>query len=118
MRHILLRSLLMSLIVAATSACSAFFFAGPFNVAYSRHLRDAEEYSRQKEFDKAIESYQKHIHARLGVKERPEWENPFFYHIIIGDLQLGQEQVEAALASYELAEKHGVEPGFISDRYR
>lgn len=55
---------------------------------------------------------------RLEVRDRPEWENPYFYLILIGDIQLGQGDPIAARQSYDDAEKAGVDVALISDRYR
>ena len=82
------------------------------------HLKNAEQYSRQQNYDKAIEEYRAHIADRLHVHNRPEWENPYFYLILIGDLQLLQEKPEEALKSYNEAEADGVDTSLVSDRYR
>lgn len=82
------------------------------------HLQAAEEFSRKKEYDKAIEEYRAHIRYRLAIKERPEWENPYFYLVLIGDLQLIESKADAALSTYLEAEQQGVDPNLISDRYR
>jgi tetratricopeptide (TPR) repeat protein len=82
------------------------------------HLQRAEELSRQKKFDEAIAEYREHIETRLSVRDRPEWENPYFYLILIGDTQLGQGNIDAALQSFELAEQNKVDRLLVSDRYR
>ncbi len=84
----------------------------------SYHLRNAERYTREKEYEKAIQSYTMHMQERLDLKEKPEWENPYFYWLLIGDLYLKSENVKEALKAYELAENEKVSPGLISDRYR
>lgn len=81
-------------------------------------VRQAEELSRQGDYSSAITLYREHMQERLNVENRPEWENPYFYLLLIGDVQLGQGQPEAALATYEEAEQMKVEPTLISDRYR
>lgn len=58
------------------------------------------------------------MNERLRVKDRPEWENPYFYLILIGDIQLGQDQPGDAQATYDEAEKKGVDDALVSDRYR
>lgn len=89
----------------------------------SRHnsyydLEKADEYSRQKRYDEAIVQYQKHIAARLADKNRPAWENPWFYLLIIGDIQLGQNKVAEAISSFEQAEKEGIDKPLVADRFR
>jgi KDO2-lipid IV(A) lauroyltransferase len=84
----------------------------------SRLLSRAEEYSRQGETDKAIEAYNDHIAERIEDEKRPEWENPYFYELIIGDLYLREGKVAEALLSYERAENNKVDLVLVSDRYR
>jgi tetratricopeptide (TPR) repeat protein len=55
---------------------------------------------------------------RLKVPKRPEWENPYFYLILIGDIQLGQGLIEEAEKSYALAEESKVDEYLVSDRFR
>ncbi len=81
-------------------------------------LERAEELSRQEKFDEAISLYRQHIAIRLEVKNKPEWENPYFYLLAIGDIQLHAGRFDEALKSFELAEQNKVEPLLISDRYR
>lgn len=78
----------------------------------------AEELVREEKYDEAIEAYRKHMNARLNVKDRPDWENPYLYLLTIGDAQLAQGKVDDALASYALAEKNQVGNGLVSDRFR
>jgi tetratricopeptide (TPR) repeat protein len=99
----------LALIALAGGACTS-------NGRYAL-LQRAEEYSRREKFDDAVTAYREHIKIRLNIKERPTWENPYFYLLLIGDLQLQQKQFEAALASFELAEKNGVDRRLVSDRY-
>ena len=81
-------------------------------------VEQAEELSRQGQYPAAIELYREHMNDRLAVGSRPEWENPYFYLLLIGDVQLGQGDPGAAISSYEEAERMKVEPSLISDRYR
>lgn len=81
-------------------------------------LQRAEELTRQEKYQEAIAVYRVHIADRIEVADRPEWENPYFYLLMIGDLQLRDDHPESALESIELAERYKVEPGLISDRYR
>jgi tetratricopeptide (TPR) repeat protein len=78
----------------------------------------AEELTRKGDLIGAISAYQKHISKRISDKKRPEWENPYFYLLMIGDLELRLGDSEKALKSYELAENKGVEPLIVADRYR
>lgn len=82
------------------------------------HLEKAEEATRQGDIGRAIESYRSHIAYRLSLTDRPEWENPSFYELMIGDLELRRNDVAAALQAFERAEQAGVEAGLVSDRYR
>ncbi|RMG43012.1 MAG: hypothetical protein D6719_04830 [Candidatus Dadabacteria bacterium] len=86
--------------------------------SYFKYLRQAEEYSRKKEYSKAIEAYKKHIKYRLAQEERPKWENPYFYYLIIGDIYLGMNKPKKAIKAYSKAEKKGVDAGLVADRYR
>ena len=78
----------------------------------------AEELTRQGKYSEAIELYNQHIQERLEVKDRPEWENPYFYLILIGDIQLGTGDVDLALQTFIEADKKGVDRYLISDRIR
>lgn len=82
------------------------------------YLEKAEEYSRQNEPEKAIEAYRKHMRYRLSLSDRPKWENPYLYLLMIGDLQLTENKPDEALASYSLAEQNKIDIALISDRYR
>ena len=65
-----------------------------------------------------MESYRLHIEYRLTVEDRPRWENPWFYLLVMGDLELRQGNVPEALAYWTEAETRGIEPGLVSDRFR
>ncbi|MFM1847507.1 MAG: hypothetical protein RL417_981 [Pseudomonadota bacterium] len=82
------------------------------------HLRAAEESTRRGDISTAIESYRSHIAFRLTISDRPTWENPSFYELMIGDLELRRGDVAAALSAFERAEAAGIEQGLVSDRYR
>ena len=82
------------------------------------HLRAAEESTRQGDISAAIESYRRHIAFRLTIADRPSWENPSFYELMIGDLELRRGDIAAALSAFERAEAAGIEQGLVSDRYR
>lgn len=114
----LLQSLVMFICCMSMIACKGHFFFNLYKFGDYAHLQQAEEYSRQGKYSEAIEAYRSHMQERLAVKERPDWENPYFYLILIGDIQLGQAEVEQALLSYEQAEKEQVDKSLISDRFR
>lgn len=84
----------------------------------SSSLYRAEELTQREQYDEAITAYREHIDDRLHVSNRPEWENPHFYLLRIGDIKLRQGDPKAALDSYQEAEREKVEPSLISDRYR
>lgn len=113
--HILVLSLSLCM---SLSSCRIFYSSGSIEESLSYHLRNAERYTRKKEYENAIQSYKSHIDERLELKERPEWENPYFYWLLIGDLYLKLKDADKALESYEFAESKEVSPGLLSDRYR
>ncbi|NDC36613.1 MAG: hypothetical protein EBZ48_01020 [Proteobacteria bacterium] len=112
MSNIILRNILGIALAGAATGCALFQNPG------SRHLMKAEEFSRQEQYDKAIEEYRQHMQYRLALEKRPEWENPYFYLILIGDLQLIQDKPADARLSLQEAESRGVDVNLISDRYR
>jgi tetratricopeptide (TPR) repeat protein len=110
------RSLPVLFFIASTFAvvlCGAgCFSSGP------ERLTEAESLTSEGRHDEAIAAYREHIAERLGTSERPEWENPHFYLLSIGDIELSRGNVDAALATYEEAEREKVDPPLIADRYR
>lgn len=91
---------------------------GVLSVGGAYKLREAEEYLRQERYDDAISAYQAHMEERLKLRNRPDWENPYFYYLLIGDIELGRDRVDDALHAYQLAEQHHIHRSLISDRYR
>jgi tetratricopeptide (TPR) repeat protein len=83
----------------------------------SAWLMKAEEASSSARYEDAIEAYRKHIAYRLNAK-RPDWENPYFYELKIGDIHLHQSRPKKALEAYLSAWKHGVSDQMVSDRIR
>lgn len=81
-------------------------------------LERAEALRRAARYDESIAAYEAHMRRRLTAAQRPEWENPYFYLLIIGDLHLYAGRIPEALAAYESAEEHGVEAGLVADRFR
>ena len=95
-----LRRVLIICVLSATfSGCRLIFTRSG-----SETLSQAEEALRQDKFDRAIELYQSHMNNRLKIKNRKEWENPFFYTLMIGDIYLKANQPEKALLSYQTAQ--------------
>ena len=81
-------------------------------------LKRAEESLREGKYEAAIEAYQSHMQKRLSLTDRPEWENPYFYELLIGDVYLTQGKIPEALLHYEVAESKGIHTSLVSDRYR
>ena len=81
-------------------------------------LKRAEESLREGKYDAAVEAYQSHMQERLSHTNRPEWENPYFYELLIGDVYLSQGKVPEALSHFEIAESKGIHTSLVSDRYR
>ena len=102
----------------STLVPSLFFLSGCFHSSQYEILQRAEEFTRQQKYDDAIAMYRKHIDNRLHLSDRPEWENPYFYLLQIGDIQIQDGKIDAAINSFELAEQNGVDRLLISDRYR
>ncbi len=78
----------------------------------------AAQLNQDKKYEEAITEYKKHIEARLAVKDRPEWENPYIYYLDIGDIYLEQDDLEKAMSYYKLAEINGVKQDYVNDRFR
>ncbi len=120
MRRSLLKKTTIALCIVATSlsGCSL----------SSDELRRAEELTKEGRYDEAIAAYKEHMESRLEVTNRPEWENPYFYLILIGDVQLSRgdpvaaltiyEESESKLASCEDPEAKKFHETLLSDRYR
>lgn len=88
------------------------FSSGP------EQLSTAENLTSQGKHDEAIAAYREHISERLQTSQRPEWENPYFYLLNVGDIELSRGNVDAAIAAYEEAEREKVESPLVADRYR
>jgi tetratricopeptide (TPR) repeat protein len=84
----------------------------------SSQLELAERLESEGQLEEAAKAYDAHMLYRLSLDRRPEWENPYFYLLKIGDLRLRQDRVREALASYRKAASKGVEKELISDRFR
>lgn len=103
-----------------TSGCiSTYYYSGEGSIAsYSKNLRDAQVAVNEDRLADAISLYREHILTRLNAEDRADWENPYFYYLIIADLYLRQEKPDRALQSIEAAKANRVDPGLISDRFR
>jgi hypothetical protein len=94
----------------------------------SEDLHRAEVLAREGRYDEAIAAYREHMQSRLQVTDRPEWENPYFYLILIGDVQLSRgdplaaltlyQEAELKLASCQDPEAKSFHESLLSDRYR
>jgi len=110
MKKLLFSFPLLAIALVLLASCSS--------TATSRELRQAEEFARKGDYLQAIESYARHVELRLDLKNRPEWENPYFYYLLIGDLYLAMDDLDNARQSYEYAESKDVHNSLIADRYR
>lgn len=90
----------------------------PFWRGQVYHLQRAEELARQNKMDEAIDEYRLHMRERLALNDRPQWENPYLYLLLIGDLYLAKADLSKAQESYSLAELNKVDAHLISDRFR
>jgi len=110
MKQLVFYSLLLIIALLLLTSCSS--------TASSRELRQAEEFARKGDYVQAIESYTRHVELRLNLENRAEWENPYFYYLLIGDLYLAMDDLDNARQSYEYAESKEVHNSLIADRYR
>lgn len=99
-------------VLALALACSGCFSSGP------EQLSEADSLMSEGKHEEAIAAYREHIAERLNASDRPEWENPYFYLLNVGDIELSRGDVAAALTAYEEAERQKVEAPLIADRYR
>jgi KDO2-lipid IV(A) lauroyltransferase len=107
----LLSSLILTLLICLISGCG--LFTPPLSLAKQAQLK-----AQEGNIDEAIELYQKHFRERLDNASREEWENPYFYQMIIGDLLLEQGKFDQALESYLEGFKNGVDLPLFLDRIR
>lgn len=110
----------VSLCALILSSCSVYVFsiAPGASTASAEHLRLAEDYADQNNYEQAIKEYRAHIDDRLTLDDRPDWENPWFYLILISDLQLKSGDPSAALQSLDQAKSKDVDASLVADRYR
>lgn len=69
-------------------------------------------------YEEAIAAYRMHRDERLEASDRPDWENPHFYTLLMGDVELRRDQPEQAMMLYKKAEREQVTPALVTDRYR
>lgn len=69
-------------------------------------------------YEEALEGYRRHRDERLTATDRPEWENPHFYTLLMGDVELRRGDPEAALRLYTQADQEQLLSSLVADRYR
>ncbi|MEZ4754584.1 MAG: hypothetical protein R3A13_09825 [Bdellovibrionota bacterium] len=99
-------------LIISLVSCSNYY---PKNL---RHLLQAENLTKHEKYDEAFSEYELHIKTRSQQPDLQQWENPYFYQLIIGDLQLKLKNPSAALKSYLKAEENGVSTILVNDRIR
>lgn len=109
---------ILSFALLSLPGCRSTIVLETFSFNSNEYLKEAEESTRKGDYESAINAYFNHIESRRTLEDRPEWENPNFYLLLIGDLYLKQGNVDDALRIYEEAEEKGIESTFVSDRYR
>jgi hypothetical protein len=68
--------------------------------------------------DEAIGLYRAHMEERQQLTSRPVWENPSFYLLLIGDIELNKDAPQEAHSRYLEAAARGIHPSLMSDRIR
>lgn len=79
---------------------------------------EAKKFRTEKKYDRAISVYKKHIASRLADKARPDFENPYFYYLLICDTYLEMNKAIDAEKAINTASENKVDLEFIVDRYR
>lgn len=82
------------------------------------HAQIAGELRGEGKFDEAIAEYRAHIADRVASPDRAADENPSFYLVLIGDIELERGNREAAKAAYAAARNDKVGKELVGDRYR
>lgn len=100
------------------TGCSVFVWASDFRFPQNRltHAQRAQDLRNEHEVDEAVKEYHLHIEQRLATANRPEWENPYFYYLLIGDTYLENDQPQEAKDAYLTAYHEKVNEHFIVDR--
>jgi len=100
-----------------TSAITLLMVTGCAFTSTKGYVHQAESLAEEGKYTEAIEAYRAHMDERRSITDRPTWENPSFYLLAIGDIQLQQNDPSAARATYEEAERLEVDPHLVIDRY-
>lgn len=79
---------------------------------------EAKKLREEKKYDRAIKVYKKHITTRLADKARPDFENPYFYYLLICDTYLEMDKADDAEKAIQTASANKVDLEFLIDRYR
>lgn len=100
-----------SIVIFTFFNCSIIFSS----CAFKNYRQLAQEAQSSGETELAISLYKEHIQQRLTAKDRPEWENPWFYYLVIGDIFLKNGDIDKAVIYYIEAEKKGVKTEYVTD---
>lgn len=114
MKTRLLFTEIATILIMACAGCCGF----ATKTSETSLLSQAEKQFEQKEYALAQANYRRHMQQRLKERDRPEWENPHFYLLLIGDCYLHQGYIELALVDYQEALEQGVSQELVADRYR
>jgi KDO2-lipid IV(A) lauroyltransferase len=106
-------SLCWALCIASSLSLTGCMFQGQEPL-----LTRADQLRQDKQYDQAIALYQEHIDKRLRIHQREDWENPYFYELLIGDTYLEQDKLSDAKAAYRAAYDHEVDRTLFLDRIR
>lgn len=117
LHHTLLGAMIL-LSTLASSGCRVTTWVWRGTFGEFSHATKAEELRAKGRFDEAEAEFRAHIAERLADKHRPAIENPFFYEILIGDMQLERGEVDKAIAAYLQAKEHNVDSALVVDRIR
>ena len=100
------------LALLSLEACFFFPSSRPSQAQVAAQLRE------EGKFEEAIAAYRKHIADREQSPSRAEDENPSFYLVLIGDVEMQRGDRQAAKAAYAAARTQNVSTGLVGDRYR
>lgn len=98
--------------VLAVEGCMFFPANRPSRAQIAGELRS------EGKFDEAITEYRAHIADRVASPNRAADENPSFYLVLIGDIELERGNRDAAKAAYAAARSDNVGKELVGDRYR
>ncbi len=86
--------------------------------AHESLLNKAELAFEENNYAEAVLLYDKHREERQNTKDRPSWENPSFYHLVVVESLLKLNKPEEAEARILLGIKEGVDNALIVDKLR